>query len=257
MFVRKKLIFILISHLVLVGTVKAEIKPIYRIGVEDVSYYPLQNFQARENKGVLASILNLFARTEGINIEFIPLPIHRFTAWFDEGNIDLRIPDHPVWSQSLQPELIYSAPVLLLCESTVVLAKNIDKSQSAIKSIGILHGFTPSRRWRKSIEKGEVELISDASLKVLTRMLMNEMVDGLNVEYSAIQYQVKELGYDQSNVKISRRIPQTQFSYHMSTIRHQDILKKFNDFLDRYRQEIIAIKRSHDFLSNRTCLPSD
>ncbi len=255
--VRQSLLFTLLIYVIIVSTVDADSERVYRVGVEDVSYYPVQNFRDDNNKGVLASILRLFEETEGINLEFIPLPVHRFASWYDDGAIDLRIPDHPSWSSQDQPELIYSAPVLRLCESTIVLDKNADKSASELKSIGTLHGFTPSHRWRDRIAQDDIVLITDSSPKMLTRMLMNEMVDGLDLDYSAIQHQVEELGYDQGSIKISNAIPQRQLSYRMSTILHEDIIQRFNDFLIQYREEIIEIKRKHHFLSNRFCLHTE
>ncbi len=251
---------LLITLLIFASNIRnaeADSERVYRVGVEDVSYYPLQNFRSPNNKGVLADILRLFEETEGLNIEFIPLPIHRFSSWYDDGAIDLRIPDHPSWSLHEQPELIYSQPVLRLCEATIVLLKNINKPASKMESIGTLYGFTPARRWRKRIAEGDIQLITDASPKVLTRMLMNEMVDGLDMDYSAIRHQVKELGYDPKSIQISKAIPGIQLSYRMSTIHHEDILNRFNDFLFHYREKIVDIKKKHYFLSNRFCLDTE
>ncbi|NMH58860.1 hypothetical protein [Alteromonas ponticola] len=240
-------LFIVSTHIV------AEPERIYRVGVEDVPYYPLQDFRAPENKGVLASILRLFEEKQGISIEFIPLPIHRFSSWYDDGGIDFRIPDNPTWTDKLHPELKFSSPVLQLCNSTIVLAKNADKPPSEIKSIGTLFGFTPSNHWRSRIERGEMELITDSSTKVLTRMLLNEMVDGLDLDYSAIRHEVRELGHDVETVDVYRSVSQALVSYQMSTLHHEGILNQFNDFLQNHRDEIITIKKNFDVLSNSDC----
>lgn len=56
----------------------ADDKKIYRIGVEDINYYPIQDFKHEPDRGVIKDIMDAFSQQAGIEFEYIPLPIQRF-----------------------------------------------------------------------------------------------------------------------------------------------------------------------------------
>ena len=69
----------------------------YVIGVEDVPYYPLYDF--RNGKVSYASeLLNEFARQYNFDIQFMPVPIKRFSRWLIEEQIDFKYPDNEIWN---------------------------------------------------------------------------------------------------------------------------------------------------------------
>lgn len=51
---------------------------VYRVGVEDLSYYPMMDFSEQDSTSILKQIMNDFAEAEGVTFEFIPLPIQQF-----------------------------------------------------------------------------------------------------------------------------------------------------------------------------------
>ncbi|MEW9798339.1 hypothetical protein [Alteromonas sp. CYL-A6] len=233
----------LLFYLTLVPTQAAS----YRVGVEDISYYPIMDFSQADGRGLMKDILQTFADSEGIALEFIPLPISRFSTWFDDGAIDLRLPDNPLWSSEQDDALIYSAPILSICQSTVVLAKNRDHQQEQVKTVGTLQGFTPSRHWDALLRDNKVKLVSDPSLRVLTRMLFNDMIDALDLHISAIEHQASLLGLATEELAQLKSLPAFPLTYRLSTKAHPELISRFNRFLTNQRKAIDALTVHYAF----------
>lgn len=209
----------------------AEERRVYKVGVEDISYYPIQDFKHEPGRGAVKEILDRFSAESGIEFEYIPLPIQRFHRWYDNGAIDFRVPDNPNWTHKSQPELIYSDPLIRLCETFIVKQEHKTLPIGSVRKIGTIYGFTPSSIWHERIERGEVEVIADPSLKVLTRMLLNDMVNGLDLDLATVRYQLSKLSIPQDRVTVSQTIPHPSLGYRMSTLKHREIMNTFNLFL--------------------------
>ncbi len=223
------------------------VKEVYRVGVEDLSYYPLMNFGEVENTSILQRIMMEFAASEDVTFEFIPLPIHRFNAWYDEGAIDFRLPDNPSWTSDNDPKLSYSDPVVTLCANVVTLAENRDMATEEFDRIGTLYGFLPDMKWHDGIAAGDIEVVTDSSLRVLTRMLMNGMVDGLDLHISAIEHQADELGEPRATFSVASSFAKTTLGYRLSTRQHSDLLDRFNRFLANEHAEVRRIIDTFSF----------
>lgn len=226
---------------------------VYRVGVEDIEYYPIQDYRGEEKHGIIAEILNEFAKQEGIRFEFIPLPIHRFNSWYHDNAIDFRVPDHPSWTQSQDPHLIFSGPVLSLCEATIVLSKNATMPMQEFDRLGTMFGFTPSAKWKDYLAQGKLQLISDPSMKVLTRMLLKEMVDGLDVDMSVVQHQLSLLNLPTETVTFAQKVPHTTLNYRMSTINHSDIIKRFDAFMANKQTVVDGIAAHYPLVRTHAC----
>ncbi|MCU7555303.1 transporter substrate-binding domain-containing protein [Alteromonas sp. ASW11-19] len=221
-------------------TVSASAERVYRVGVEDVDYYPVLDFVHSPPRGVVKNVLDSFAEQTGVKFEYIPLPIQRFNSWYDTGRIDFRVPDNPRWSLTSQPSLIYSVPFLNLCEVLVVKAENRKMSPDNVTRIGTLMGFTPSTYWNQKMESGAVRLVPDRSLKVLTRMLLNDMVSGLDLDLASIHYQLKTLSLPPDLVAPLETVENPTISYRMSTLNHPEIIRQFNQFMARNKDKLTA-----------------
>lgn len=216
-----------------------------KIGVEDVTYYPVMDFSSSDHQGLMKAIVERFADADSVTFEYVALPIARFSVWFDIREIDLRLPDNPRWNSN-DPSLIYSDPVVTLCQSTVVLEKNRREPVSQISKIGLLQGFTPSQHWSEAIANNQVAVVSDNSIGVLTRMLNSGMVDALDLHISTVKYQAEVLGLDPNQFVQSETVPAIPLSYRLSTKNQSDLIERFNHFLRRERTMLKALARSYN-----------
>ena len=71
----------------------------YRVGVEDVDYYPIFSAVPPDYlyRGYARDLLDLFASHERIHFTYVPLPVRRLNHEFRAGRLDLIFPDNPRW----------------------------------------------------------------------------------------------------------------------------------------------------------------
>ena len=245
----------LLCCLALVGVLTshafADEKPIYRVGIENVDYYPMFTKKEERNKtGFLIEVMELFAQQRGIEFEYIHLPITRFDEWYQRDNIDFRLPDNPLWNQNTH-NLIYSEDIIKLGSDTVVLKKNQSTPMSNLKVIGSLYGFVPASHWRERVNSGNTTFIYENSMRVLIHMLAKGMVDGLDVNLSVVHHYAKELGYDTDDFAVSSKAPNYRYTYALSTISHPEIIKDFDAFLVTSHNEISLLKQRKDIFDSK------
>ena len=209
-----------------------------RIGVEDINYAPVMNFTEGKHDGLLYQILHEFALQNDIELSFIPLPLNRFPFWFDENAIDIRLPDNARWKLSSTNNIRYSAPMITVCDTTVVLDKNRDMPPNAFMRLGLPIGFTPSSKWKDAIETGKLEIVRDTSLRVLAQMLVNEMIDGIDVNIAIIQNELKHLGKSPALVSVSSSVNADPVKYQISTKHHTEVIDSFNSFVTDNKEKI-------------------
>lgn len=229
-----------------------QLKSHYVIGVEDVSFYPYLDFRSHSHKGYLSDVMERFAEQQGITFTFVPLPINRFQYWYEEHQIDFRLPDSPDWNAD-DNNLVFSEGIINVCAVMLVLAKNQHKPMSQFRSIGTILGFTPTRFWTELIRKGEVEVVEDSSPKVLANMLEKGFVDGVDLTYSTVRYQMDALGKTETEIAISSSVPIYQLAYSLSTKKHTSVIKSFNHFLQNYQEERDKFINQNNIVSRQRC----
>lgn len=205
--------------------------PKYTVGVEDVAYYPFHDFYRIRDKGILPELLDAFAKRQGIEFDYVMLPVQRFDMWYQENNIDFRIPDNPLWTKGSSQNLTYSQTLVNLCQMTVVLDKNEQLPMAQFDSVGTITGFTPSEKWSRLLAGKEVTITYQHSVMSLTKMLLSGMVTGVDLDIESIRHQLAVLGLPDSKVTIAKNVPISTIGFRLSTQKHQELMRKFDVFL--------------------------
>lgn len=236
---------------VFIASVQAEDKPIYRVGIEDVDYYPLFTKKGdRYKTSFLIDVMELFAQKRGVKFEYIHLPITRFAEWYQQDSIDFRLPDNPMWNINTE-NLVFSDDIIELRADTVVLKKNQHKPVSTLKVLGSLYGFMPGAHWKNRINTGKTRYVFENSMPVLVGLLKREMVDGLDVNLTVVHHHANELGYNTDDFVASIEAPNIQYTYALSTMAHPEIIKDFDAFLVASQNEISLLKQSKDIFDSK------
>ena len=205
----------------------------YTIGVEDHDYLPHYNFNGKRC-GPLCNALEAFAAQQGIDFEYVSLPVKRAKSWYSFEKLDFKLPDNPYWGDSGTDNPVFSDPIVWVNTATVVLKKNQTMNPKTFKLVAIFDGFIPHEHWQQKIDAGDVLLVEAPSTKLLTQYLFKGLVDGVNSDLETLQYQAAELGYNPDDLVISEILPQKTFAYSLSTIKHPQVIEKFNVFLKTY-----------------------
>lgn len=245
-------VIILLCTVISVGAVASE-KPHFNVGVEDINYYPIMDFTSPTPKGLLYDILAEFGDTHDISFEFIPLPLLRFTHWFEESSIDFRLPDNSLWSSVTTPSLQYSEAVISLCETTVVLSENSEMLSEDVTRLGLLKGFTPSTQWRKRKEAGTISLAKERTIRSLTRMLLSGLIDAIDLNVAAVKNELVSLGLSPDLVTVAKNIPIGAVEYRMSTQNTSYVIDSLNQYLVNNADAISKKANQYGIASGKSC----
>ena len=227
----------------------------YVIGVEDVPYYPLYDF--RNGKVSYASeLLNEFARQYNFDIQFMPVPIKRFSRWLIEEQIDFKYPDNVRWNNKLiiddkrvnTDNFIYSDSTIKLVAGTITpVEKPINPND--FKVLGTLLGFHPTQ-WIKQIENKRVTLYESSSTLVLLQQVLRGQIDGLDIEPSVANHHLKLLGKPGA-LAINKNFTYEVYDYYLSTIKHKDVIEQFNQFLKENRSFLEMLREKYEIIDHR------
>ncbi len=214
------------------------------IGVEDVSYYPLYNFSANNTTkpSFTRELLATFFEQHNYRYRFVALPLNRFDKWYLEDNIDFKFPDNIKWrEQTLNKlDITFSLPVIKLMSGSYMLASKQHYRREDIKTLGTIIGFTPTL-WFDKLEGGQLAIIEESSPVSIIKHLTHENIDATNIDASVIRHNLSLLSKD-IKIQVNKNIPYEIFAFHLSSVKHPQIIEEFNHFLSSNKALINKLK---------------
>lgn len=213
----------------------------YVVGVQDLDYYPIYATDpAGRYSGYARELLDLFARRSGIRLVYQVRPVKRLVGEFVAGQVDFMFPDNPRWDAVAKQgkAVVYSQPAVTFQDAVMVLP---DHAGRKLRSLGIVHGFT-AWKFLPDISAGRLSLQEAPGPKNLVDMALLGRVDGVNLAQQVAQYHLKGMSKPGALVPDLSLMPQVNSQYHLSSIRHPDIIQRFDQFLQTERAEVVALK---------------
>ncbi len=213
------------------------------IGVEGLYYLPVSSYENGVYAGYARDLFDAFARDRGYAIEYRALPVPRLYASFFEGELDFKFPDNANWKQDQRAgrRIHYSDPVAAFIDGTSTPAgKQVDHPDQ-IRRLGTMGGFTP-RAWMDRIEAGRIRLSENTRLDALVRQALAGRVDGVYASVAVINYQLDNVLKRPGALVFNPALPYSRDNYHLSSIRHPEILAEFNDWMRKNRDRVAALK---------------
>lgn len=238
------------THSLLQPAMSTEQNLPYIIGVEDVSYYPLFDFQNQQTSNFSFSrdLLVAFFESQQLPYQFVALPVKRFDKWFMEENIDFKFPDNERWrdKNSKQLNIKFSAPVIALIAGTFVTKENEEISRDEVNSLVTIRGFFPTL-WQEDINQGKVKLYEEASPLSIVKHLLDGNVLATNIDPNVIRVNLQRLGKE-GEVVLAKNILHQRYHYQLSTIKHPEIIQLFNQFLLENQELIEQLKNKYQII---------
>lgn len=215
------------------------------IGVENISYFPLYDFSANSQhpQSFTSELLSTFFEQYGYDYVFLPLPIKRFDQWFADHQIDFKFPDNRRWRDSNPLGVKYSDAVVKLYAGSFVLATNAQMPRHKIKKLGTILGFFPTL-WLADIRASKVQLVEEHSPLSIVRHLVEGNIDATNIDLNVINQCLRMLKSSE-HVVLNKNAHAESFYYHLSTIRHPEVLIQFNQFLVKNKKLIQKLKHKY------------
>lgn len=242
----KSLLILMTCYLLTLHSHAAEPNGIW-FGVEITDYSPYYFLDHKQRyQGAARDVLDLFSNTLNIKPSYEPMTVPRLFNEFFKGNVDLKFPDHPLWYASSKSDVnvFYSDPIFQVNESLLVLHQpQHDIEAQDIKQVGGISGFiTPGIA--KNISNNEFEMVNIQKLDQLIHMLVSSRVQGVYFNENVALKLAKEM-YPDKKLKRHPNFPTFKYAYHLSSIKHPELIQKFNDFLVSHKSQIARIKKRY------------
>ncbi len=240
-----RLRFSVLLFALLVGAAQAESGLRYLVGVEGQEFMPYSLAPNSNYQGFHRDLLDLFARTQGIEFDYVPLPYIRNAHLFLAGQLDFQFPDDPNWIPELKYKetIHYSQPAVDYTDAVLRMADDHGKGVEQLKRLGILSGWTPSAYYQRQ-QKGDLEFVERASLSALVHDLLQGDIDGIYANQRVMERYLGKRNL-QSVIRVDKGLPYRKSGFCLASMRHPQLIEAFNRFLLEHAQEVELLKVRH------------
>jgi polar amino acid transport system substrate-binding protein len=219
-----------------------------RVGIELHDYFPYYRAVAGSPpEGYCLDLLQAFAEHEGLTLELLPQPINRlYRNLLDEQSLDLLFPDNPAWARQAKTgrRLHYSDAAAQIVDGTLVLAERRGQGLARVRQLGTVRGFT-AEAWQPLLAKGGVNLVETQDIQSLIRMVARGRLDALYANPQVVRYQLGEMGLASDYLQLDQQLPLTYTSFHLSSYRHPELIRRFDRFLVEQDASVQRLKAQY------------
>ena len=217
------------------------------IGVENINYFPYYKTVNGKYQGFSREVFDLFAQKHNLKIEYEELPVNRLYQYFISGKVDFKFPDNKHWAQDLKKgkKINYSKPVAHYFEGVMVLPQNQINSLNDIKVLGTVQGFTPWP-YLKYIKNERIKKSENPNYENLLLQGLNNRVDGIYTNIAVAKFHLNNNLNKPNALVFDKELPHIEDNYHLSTIKHPDIISQFNKFLKNNKTQIENLKKKYN-----------
>lgn len=237
---------------VLILAVPALAQKSFTVGVEELEYYPQYSWDAKaqkgkEYKGYARDVLDAFAQAKGYELTYVAFPVSRlFDEFLGKQSVDLKYPDNPYWSGEAKKavKVVYSDPVVDYIDGVMVAAAKKGMNKDALKTLGIIKGFT-AFEYLDALKAGQVVLDESTDYQALLKKCMAGRVDGAYGNVAVANWNLKENLKEAGALAFEPNLPHTKSSYLLSSIKHPQLVEEFNAWLKENKAAVDALKAKY------------
>ncbi|WP_374347930.1 substrate-binding periplasmic protein [Chitinimonas sp.] len=219
----------------------------YVVGVESTDYLPIYKGDSGAYSGYAHDLLDAFAAKHGHQFTYKPMPIARlFDEFARQKTLDFKFPDNPMWQPDIKKgvNISYSKGAIIVTEGLLVLPANKGKPLAAIKSIATLRGFTPWP-YKAQIDSGAIKLTEANSADAAIQMGESGRADGVFLNTTSAAYIMSEVRKKPGALVLDDKLPLEKSEFSLSSIAHPEVIKAFNEFLDKERDTVAKLKAKY------------
>lgn len=219
----------------------------YVVGVENLPFAPHYSTDAQGNyQGFARDVLDLFASSSGITLEYRPLPVDALLPALLSGEVDLKYPDNPDWApeQKAGKTLRYSQPVTQYVDGVLVAPERLGQGIGALKRLALVEGWTP-RGYEAPIQAGQISLAPSADLRQMVHTALKRQADGAYFNVVVATYYLDNIRAKPGALVFDPSLPHTRSAFHLSTVRQGDLIQRFDRFLVDHAKEVAALKAKY------------
>ncbi|MES2259602.1 MAG: hypothetical protein V4724_13820 [Pseudomonadota bacterium] len=226
----------------------------YTVGVEQLQYNGAPNKYDDYGRAVL----DAFAQRQGYVFRYVPLPVNRlFAAFARDRTLDFKYPDNPDWQKALRGsrQFSYSTPVVSWVAGTMVLPQHKGRPLAQVRTLGAILGFTPLP-YLQMIERKEVNLVTSNGYASMLNHALAGHLDAVYVNLDLANDVLRDELKAPGGLLFDPGLPYLRSEVSLSTLRHPDIIARFNLFLQNERP-LLARLRAQYRIDDAGPIPAD
>ena len=219
----------------------------YVVGVENLPFAPHYSTDAQGNyQGFARDVLDLFASSSGISLEYRPLPVDALLPALLSGEVDLKYPDNPDWApeQKAGKTLRYSQPVTQYVDGVLVAPERLGQGIGALKRLALVEGWTP-RGYEAPIQAGQISLAPSADLRQMVHAALKKQADGAYFNVVVATYYLDNIRAKPGALVFDPSLPHTRSTFRLSTVKQGELIQRFDRFLVDHAKEVAALKAKY------------
>ena len=216
----------------------------YVVGVENLAFAPHYSTDAQGHyQGFARELLDLFASTSGITLEYRPLPVDALLPALLSGQVDLKYPDNPNWApeQKAGKALRYSQPVTEYVDGVLVAPERLGQGVGTLKTLALVDGWTP-RGYEQQVQAGQIAVAPGADLRQMIHTALKKQADGAYFNVVVATYYLDNIRAKPGALVFDPSLPHTRSAFHLSTLKQGELVERFDRFLVEHAQAVAALK---------------
>ncbi len=224
----------------------------YVVGVENLAFLPhYTTDQQGHYQGFARELFDLFATTSGVQLEYRPLPVAALLPALLQGEIDFKYPDNSAWAlaQKLDKNLSYSQPVVNYVDGVLVRPQQLGRGLDQLKRLAVVNGWTPWG-YQPRIAAQQMQLLQSNSLPQMIKQTLKKDADGAYFNVVVASYYLDNLRATPGALVFDPQLPYTLSTFNLSTLKHPELLQRFDRFLVEQQAEIAALKTKYQVEAN-------
>lgn len=219
----------------------------YVVGVENLPFLPHYTTDAQGRyQGFARELLDQFAASAGIQLEYRPLPVQQLLPALLSGAVDFKYPDNPDWApqEKTGHALHYSQPVVQYVDGVLVAPERVGQGLPALKRLAVVDGWTP-RGYEKVIDSGGVQRLSSGDLRQMIHQALKHDADGAYFNVVVATYYLDNIRARPGALVFDPALPHTRSSFQLSSQKHAELIQRFDRFLTEHAADVAALKKRY------------
>ncbi|WP_445323748.1 transporter substrate-binding domain-containing protein [Pseudomonas sp. EL_65y_Pfl2_R95] len=224
----------------------------YVVGVEALSFAPHYSVDKQGHyQGFARELLDLFAADSGVELVYRPLPVNQLLPALLEGRVDFKYPDSDLWAQEQKAGtgISYSKPVVDYVDGVLVAPSRVGQPVSSLKRLSIVEGWTPWA-YEQQVENQQVKLSYSPDLRKMIQQALKKDTDGAYFNIVVATHYLDNIRARPGALVFDPKLPHTRGSFHLSTIKHPELIQRFDRFLLEHSAEVSALKNKYQVEAN-------
>ncbi len=224
----------------------------YVIGVEDSAFAPHYSVDKQGRyQGFARELFDLFAAKSGVQLSFKALPVAQLLPALLAGEVDLKYPDSANWAQGQKAgkALSYSQGVVDYVDGVLVAPQRQGQPIDRLQRLAIVDGWTPWG-YQERIDAQQIELTYSDDLRQMIRQALKKDADGAYFNVVVATHYLDNIRARPGALVFDAKLPHSRGSFHLSTLKHPQLLQRFDHFMAEHQAEVEALKVRHGVEAN-------